>query len=206
MIQDGSLIGEPPAPSAAQEAEVGRRIRRARLERGLTLRQLEELADLSATHLSDIERGRASPTLGALMRIAAALDRDPGCFVDSEDRAEVHHLPLGACQAFSVVPGIAVEVLTLGVPGSRMLAYRLRFDAGKGRALQVSARVFTAEGIYVVWQGHAEIRVETEPVALGTGDALQAAFTRPHRLRTRDDMPAEVIVMATHVLQFAPDA
>ena len=205
MIQD-ALNPEPPAPSAAEEAEVGRRIRRVRLERGLTLRQLEGLADLSATHLSDIERGQTSPTLGALMRIAAALDRDPGYFVDNEDRAEVHHLPLEACRTFSVVPGIAVEVLTLGVPGSRMLAYRLRFDAGTDRALQVSSRVSTTEGIYVVWQGNAEIRAETEPVALGTGDALQSAFTRPHRLRAGGGIPAEVIVMATHVLQFAPDS
>lgn len=195
---------DTPTSSGAEEAEVGRRIRQVRLERGLTLRQLEALADLSATHLSDIERGQTSPTLGALMRIATALDRKPGYFVDSEDRAEVHHLPLEACRTSSLAPGIGLEILTLGIPGSRMLAYRLRFDAGAERVVQISSRAFTAEGIYVVWQGNAEIQVERDPVPLGTGDALQAAFTRPHRLRTGGTAPCEVIVMGTDVLQFAP--
>ena len=194
----------PPPPSVAEEAEVGRRIRKLRIERGLTLRQLEALADLSATHLSDIERGQTSPTLGSLMRIAAALGRGPGYFVDVEDRAGVHHLPLEACRTFSVMPGISVEILTLGIPGSRMLAYRLRFAAGAHGAVQVSARVFTAEGIYVVWQGNADLRVEQEPVRLGTGDALQTAYTQPHRLSAVDGLPFEAIVMATDVLQFAP--
>jgi len=192
------------ASSGAEEAEVGRRIRRVRLERGLTLRQLEELADLSDTHLSDIERGRTSPTLGALMRIATALGREPGYFVDSEDRAEVHHLPIEACRTIQVAPGIELEILTLGVPGSRMLAYRLRFDAGVEQAVRVSSRVFTAEGIYVVWQGSAEILVDKEPIPLGAWDALQAAFTQAHRLRALGTGPSEVLLMGTDVLQFAP--
>ena len=56
--------------------ELGRRIRGLRAERHLTFRQGEEVSGLSATHLSEIERGRTSPTIGALTRIARALGRD----------------------------------------------------------------------------------------------------------------------------------
>ena len=48
--------------------ELGRRVRALRLQRGMTLKQVESLCGLSATHLSEVERGRTSPTLGALTR------------------------------------------------------------------------------------------------------------------------------------------
>ena len=38
--------------------ELGRRIRKLRIERRMTLKQVELAASLSATHLSEIERGR----------------------------------------------------------------------------------------------------------------------------------------------------
>ena len=56
--------------------ELGRRIRKLRIERRMTLKQVEQAAALSATHVSEIERGRTSPTIGALVRIARALQKD----------------------------------------------------------------------------------------------------------------------------------
>ena len=100
--------------------ELGRRIRAARTERGLTLKQFEALAGLSATHLSDIERGNASPTIGALRRISRALEREVGWFLDSGERENVLHVPREACRAFSPAPGLDVEILSLGITGSRM--------------------------------------------------------------------------------------
>ena len=58
--------------------ELGRRVRALRLQRGMTLKQVESLCGLSATHLSEVERGRTSPTLGALTRLAGALGRELG--------------------------------------------------------------------------------------------------------------------------------
>ena len=51
---------------------LGRRIRRIRQEKSLTLKQIEAKVGVSATHISEIERGKTSPTIGALEKIAAA--------------------------------------------------------------------------------------------------------------------------------------
>ena len=48
-----------------RKGEIGRRIRTVRRERGLTLRQVAATAGLSATHISEIERGHTTPTVGA---------------------------------------------------------------------------------------------------------------------------------------------
>ena len=69
--------------------ELGRRIRKLRLERRMTLKQVEHSCGLSATHLSEIERGRTSPTIGALVRIARALEKDASFFIESEEREEI---------------------------------------------------------------------------------------------------------------------
>ena len=52
---------------------VGRRIKAARKKKGLTQEQLAEMADLSATHISVIERGVKVPRLDAFVAIANAL-------------------------------------------------------------------------------------------------------------------------------------
>jgi len=49
------------------------RLRDARHSAGLTQKQLAQAADLTASHLSELERGRARPSQASLSRIAAAL-------------------------------------------------------------------------------------------------------------------------------------
>src|SRR6185503_15732797 len=63
--------------------ELGRRIKLLRVSRGLTLKELEGRGRISATHVSEIERGKASPTLGALRRIARALGVRPAALVEA---------------------------------------------------------------------------------------------------------------------------
>lgn len=46
----------------------------ARTQKGLTLRQLEQLTGISKSTLDNIENGRTSPTLWQLERIAIATD------------------------------------------------------------------------------------------------------------------------------------
>jgi transcriptional regulator with XRE-family HTH domain len=61
-----------------EKTGVGGRIRTMRLARNLTLKDIERKANVSATHVSEIERGLTSPTVGALTRIADALEV-PAC-------------------------------------------------------------------------------------------------------------------------------
>ncbi|MCU1410821.1 MAG: family transcriptional regulator [Rhodoglobus sp.] len=56
-----------------QAIQVGSRIRALRRARGLTLEELGALCDLSHPFLSQLERGRARPSMVSLERIARAL-------------------------------------------------------------------------------------------------------------------------------------
>lgn len=60
---------EPPAPDA-----VGQRLRARRLERGISLRELARRVGVSASFISQVELGRASPSVGTLYSLVNELD------------------------------------------------------------------------------------------------------------------------------------
>lgn len=62
-----------PGEDAAKDALAGN-VRRLRLSRGMSLRDLAEATGSSKALLSQIERGVANPTIGVLTRVADALD------------------------------------------------------------------------------------------------------------------------------------
>ncbi len=64
-------------PQDRLRAELGRRIRLARTERGWTLKELSEASDVSVSQLSSIERGAHMPSLESLLAVAQALTARP---------------------------------------------------------------------------------------------------------------------------------
>lgn len=54
--------------------QLGRVLRRLRVERELTIEALAKASDLHWTYLSGIERGRRNPTLKVLVAVAGALE------------------------------------------------------------------------------------------------------------------------------------
>jgi transcriptional regulator with XRE-family HTH domain len=54
-------------------AEIGRRIRNLRLDRGMSQVMLADAAELSRVNLSRIERGKAAVMITTLLRITRAL-------------------------------------------------------------------------------------------------------------------------------------
>ena len=66
------------------KVQLGERIKAFRLSRNRTLKEVELAANVSATHVSEIERGMTSPTVGALTKIARALGTEPSYFLQDE--------------------------------------------------------------------------------------------------------------------------
>ncbi len=70
----------PKLHSPAAE-EIGRRVRLARNQRQISLEDLGHLSEVNWTTIGKIERGTSSPTVESLVRIAAALEIDPGTLI-----------------------------------------------------------------------------------------------------------------------------
>ena len=62
--------------------EIGRKIRDIRISKNITQKKLAELAGISNTYLSDIERMRTSPSIKTLGSLANSLDKNIKEFLD----------------------------------------------------------------------------------------------------------------------------
>jgi len=175
----------------AEKAELGRRIREARQLRGMTLKEMDESAGLSATHISEIERGKTSPTIGALIRIATALGREASFFVEPEVLPDIARTsrPERVRQPFGLA---GMEVQTPGVPGGRLKALTLHLQPSVPLGLAVTdgsiAGYVVAGGLQIESDGSVEV--------LGPGDSIHVHLDIPVTL-TATGSEAEVFVVTT---------
>lgn len=163
--------------------EVGRRVKTARRELGMTLKEVAEASGMSPTHISEIERGKTSPTVGALKKIAGALSREAAYFVEEEplprisvvkkeDRTEV--LIPGQENAF-----VKGKALTKGIPAGRIDVVMI--DDSEGATVEPHSH--EGEEAILVLAGAAEVVVGDETFRLAQGDCLHYNAAGPHRAR-----------------------
>jgi transcriptional regulator with XRE-family HTH domain len=180
-----------------RKGEIGRRIRTVRRERGLTLRQVASAAGLSATHISEIERGHTTPTVGALLRVAQALGREPHFFLETERLPEISVVRASDEKRLHELraPRGTFESLTHGIPGNRILAARTVLAPHS-----TDSDVFSfpgEEGGYLV-SGEVEIHVGDEAFHLQAGDGFHLRSDLPHTVFNRGDVPAVIVWVTTH--------
>lgn len=181
--------GPGPDDDAARDAVAGN-VRRLRLARGLSLRDLAEATGSSKALLSQLERGLANPTLNVLLRVADAL----GVTIQ-----ELVRSPLVAPELISadwVDPSNLDEVAvrTLFTSFERR---RLEFSEAALPARHQSSKASHGRGsveyAYVL-DGSVTIASHGWSVELGRGDALRFSAEHDHSYRTGAG-PARVVTV-----------
>ena len=69
-------------------SSIGERIKKSRNDKGLSLRELASRVDLSASFLSQIEQGKASPSIENLKKIATSLDVKVSYLIEDEEETK----------------------------------------------------------------------------------------------------------------------
>jgi len=165
--------------SVSDREAFGLRIKRTRKARGLTLKDVEAAAAISATHISEIERGKTSPTTGALMRIAGALSVPAAYFLEERELGVVSRLPAkDRVRESAGTKGNWVERLTTAIAGGRLQAMRLGLAPGESRLREAHAH--RGEEAAVVVAGHLRFQVGGEVYDLSRGDAVHYRADTPH--------------------------
>jgi transcriptional regulator with XRE-family HTH domain len=179
--------------------DVGARIKSVRREKGLTLKAVESLSGVSATHLSEIERGETSPTLGSLARIARALSKPAAFFLEDNELGEVSHVGAKdrvreAVKGAARRGGASIERLTAGIPGGRLQVRRVELPPGSEyRAERHAHAGFEA---LVVIGGRVRVQAGEQSFELAQGDAIHFDASLPHGYAnaSRDDAAALIWV------------
>lgn len=176
-------------------SDLGGEIRARRHRLGLTLVALADRCGLSQPFLSQVENGRAAPSMESLARIAAALDTTPqalfsGGAVPVEDPVVVR-----SADASVVVldrgPDSSVRLVLPGEAPFRVL----EFD-GLPAEFDEWWQHHGFEGVYVV-EGSVELQVDDERFRLERGDFASYPADRVHRLRALDGSSPRVLMIET---------
>ncbi|UCH85541.1 MAG: helix-turn-helix transcriptional regulator [Candidatus Latescibacterota bacterium] len=166
--------------------KLGARIKRFRLERNLTLKEVELKANVSATHVSEIERGMTSPTVGALAKIARALGTEPSYFLQNSAYPAVSVVRSSDRQVFSFDSwGAKINRLNDGIRDSRMSFLEVELEPGL--AQNVEPLSHTGEEFVHILRGVVEINVGDSRQLLKEGDSIHFKSKEPHTIKNIGD-------------------
>lgn len=182
---------------------IGERIKRVRREKGLTLREVESRSAVSAAHLSEIERGVTSPTMGSLVRIARALAKSTAYFLEENELGEVSLVnakdrvrEVAGGKGSQRRGGASIERLTIGIPGGRLHARRVELPVDCTYRTELHSHA-GFEGILVL-HGRVLARAGESSVELGEGDAMHFDASLPHAYANASHSePAVLVWIAT---------
>lgn len=182
------------ASDAARWESLGAAIRGRRLVLALTLVDLAELAGLSQPFLSQVENGRARPSMASLYGIAKALGTTPQAFFGGTSTATS---PLLARATDAAVPAIDTDgesLRRLLLPGDA--PFHVVELVGLATDFLAPWHHEGFEALYVL-AGPIEVEIAGEITTLATGDFLSYPAHLPHRYRSALGAQARVLLVET---------
>ncbi|WP_322050370.1 helix-turn-helix domain-containing protein [Paraburkholderia bannensis] len=186
--------------AASSTADLGRRVRAARLAQDLTIEHASRVCGVSRSTLSKIENGLMSPTFDVLQKIVAGLKIDLGELfgstpkLDSGGRRALTRRGAGKPHAYR---GYAMELLATELAHKAMLPFLVRITAHSADAFDDWGRHEGEEFIYVI---SGSVCLYTElytPTHLEAGDSLYFDSRTGHYAVSTSKEDAVVLWMST---------
>jgi transcriptional regulator with XRE-family HTH domain len=177
--------------------EIGRRIKKVREEQHLTLKNVEAKAGISATHISEIERGKTSPTIGALVRIADALSKDPAYFIEEEELNDTSFVALEDRKQENLrhVKGMR-ELLTKSIPSGRINAQLITLAPAGSEKIALHSH--EGDEAALVLKGKINFMVSSQLHELVEGDSIYYITGQEHGyINASKDEAAKMIWFAS---------
>jgi len=180
-------------PKQAVSIDVGSRLRQLRDVRGVSMRKLATMSGLSANALSMIERGKTSPSVSTLYKLADALGlpvtdffspvavRESVVFLKAEERPRLPFMR-------GLWEGLGGETFT-----GRMMPFMLTLESGASSG--PNSVVHTGHEFVFCVRGVLEYLVESKSYTLEAGDSLLFAANLIHRWRNPAGIVTNVLII-----------
>ena len=180
-----------PAPSGTPN--VGPILKRMRMQRGFTVREVAEKSGLSPSFLSAVERGASDISLGRLSRLAAFYDHDIGSllgysmglgkprFVDKSDRVIMNR-----------GKGVRYELVRLAALNLEL--QRMTFEPRSGFRDELAH-----EGVDIILcvEGQLVLSVDGVDYPMAAGDCATYAASFRHKTRNDSTQRATAVAFTT---------
>lgn len=168
---------------------IGKRIKRARLDKKMTFETMANETGYSIDYLKGIEAGKETPPVGTLLQIARALEMDSGFFLREQESQLRKRI-----KAYKKrTENYAYATLTPGAENKHLKAFRVEIEGmtdHKGVGYQHEGEEF----VYVL-KGDIEVIVGDHVNRLGKDDSLHFNSGIRHQMRNVGKETAELIVV-----------
>jgi transcriptional regulator with XRE-family HTH domain len=171
---------------------VGPCIRELRTKKGLSLRALAKLSNLSTNAISLIERGDNSPTVSSLHSLATALNVPITAFFEQQGDAQVIHLKKNQRPA-SETAGVRMENLGSGLPNQQIEPFLMTIEAGSSST--TGQITHSGEELVYVLKGALACLIGEQEYNLEEGDSLLFLASQPHIYWNHAMEPVQILII-----------
>jgi transcriptional regulator with XRE-family HTH domain len=178
-------------------SSIGPKLRDLRLQRGLSLQQLAERADVSAAAIHKIEKSGMVPTITTLLKLAGALNRSISYFVDEETEQNGPAVLVRADERRIVYTShLGIDLAGISGPYGRFFLAGAVATLEPGASSGDNPMEHPGEELVFVLEGSMEFEVDGQGYRLAEGDSVHFRTDRPHRWKNPGKRPARAVWMA----------
>ena len=174
-----------------EEGGFGAKIRKIRKSQDWALESLAKATGQTPEFMTLVESDKVSPPVSFLLRLAGALDVDPGTFLRKEEQTAIRDQ---RAQAFiKRTRSYSYETLTPGAEESHLRAFMVTIESHHAHK-PVEYRHEGEEFIYVM-DGDLEFVLGGKPHVLKKGECIHFNSDIPHKLKSLSNEPTRCLVM-----------
>jgi transcriptional regulator with XRE-family HTH domain len=184
----------------SEELRVGEKIRELREKKGFSLQDMANRTGYTSALLSQVENHFISPPLGALIKIAKALEVKVGTFFGEEPRAscaivrrdERKHISRYASKE-GVSYGYSYESLGFDKKDRQMEPFLVTLEPATVKSEKLSTH--DGEEFIFVLEGEMEAILGGHKDVLHPGDSIYYDSTIPHKVQCHRDIPTKILAV-----------
>lgn len=178
--------------------DFGRRLRALRQARSLTIDGLSRLSGLSRAYLSQLETGKASPSLQTVRKLCSLFGVSASHLIDPEPPAvevlRADDQPVVLFGALDVPLAQRKQIRFLSAAGRTLELVVLQIPAGYATETDDGHE---GEEVFYVLDGEIIATVDGRSQHLSSGDSLHIDSRTRHALRNASSEPARIVVART---------
>lgn len=178
-----------PRKKAEKTVPVGRKIKKARVDKKISLDNLANDTGFSVDYLKKIEAGKTTPAVGTLLQISRSLKLDSSYFLKEQETT----LNKRVREYTKRTDNYAYTTLTPGAENKHLKAFKVVVDPKKDHR-GVGYHHEGEEFVYVL-SGKIEVTVGEHVNKLNTGDSLHFNSGISHHMRNVGSRKAELVVV-----------
>ena len=179
---------------------LGKKIKEARKERGLSIKELAKMVDVSSSLLSQIERDLANPSLNTLRSISNQLEIP--MFSLFEERDKLTTMVVRSSDRIRIIDGRSssdefeqgYDLLSPDLKGAIQMC---EMSLGPYQYNSDKLDKHQAEEVAICTEGRIELYLEKEVIQLEKGDSVRISNGTPHRWKNPSNEKCAIIFAMT---------